>query len=78
MDQEEKDKIKKALKIVCEDLDIKDASFCGVTDSGTYMVISIRGTETLEGVMTTIATVGRLWQYARTSMRDILDGFERQ
>ena len=76
MDQTERIKLKEALQKVCKDYNVKDASFCGVTDTGVYMIISICGPKTLKRLMSTITTVGRLWQHARQSMIDVLDGFE--
>ena len=74
MDKEAKEKIKIALNQLCQDHDIKNASFCGSVNGGVFAYVSLNQTD--NNVFESIMNVGRLWQYTRGVTRKMLDEFE--
>ena len=74
---ERKDEFAQALKDLCQKYSVKNASFCGFIGDGLYSIISLDKAETINDICMSVTYVGRLWQHARTSMRSLLDSFER-
>ena len=73
---EKKDAFTDALKALCREHNVTNASFCGKIEGMYYGYLSLDGGEKLSNILISVTNVGRLWQHARTSMRLLMDSYE--
>lgn len=71
--------LRKELTKVMEKYGIINAAFCGTTADDQHVsgMIAEKATVARQQVILTVLNIGRLWQYARESMRDVLNSFEK-
>ena len=65
------------LKALIAEYELTDFSFCATRKDIFVGSMCIDQREDMNFIFRAVCNIGRLWQHARTSTRDILDGYER-
>lgn len=79
MDTQELEGFKTELNVISERYGIENAAFCG--DNGSEFIgffVVVGGRISMDDAWRSSLNVGRLWQYAREAVRNILNNYEKK
>ena len=76
MEDETFKEFEKELNELLVKYEIKDAAFCGSSNTGEFLGLACGKPKFSEGFEITL-NVGRLWQHMRNSVRDSLQTYDR-
>lgn len=74
MTDEKFDLIKKDIAVLARVHDLKNFAFCATAEDSKF--IGIIDPTSVSHLMAVALNVGRLWQYVRTTISDILDDYD--
>ena len=73
---EKQKELRADLQLVFSKYGLRNWAFCGEDKPG-YFIGGMAGKQPQGGHMLTIVNIGRLWQYARQTCRELLDSYEK-